>query len=180
MEYVLSGEWRRERDRLAAIEVGEDPVTIDVLARTGARPGRRCAEVGAGGGSIAEWLVRTVGPDGRWYATDLDTRFLTTIDAETSVQGTACRKRVEFREILDRVPDGEESKPRHPMWSAAAVGSRFPRHVVVRNPAPGTVTGAGPGLSIRWCARAARRHSRIAVSCRRHQIRRHATPRRYL
>ncbi len=81
MTYVFSGEWRRERDRLAAIEAGEDPVTVDVLTRTGIGPGWRCAEVGAGGGSIAEWLANRVGPEGRVFATDLETRFLTTLDA---------------------------------------------------------------------------------------------------
>jgi len=38
--------------------------------------GWRCLEVGAGGGSIAEWLCDRVGPDGRVVATDLDTRWV--------------------------------------------------------------------------------------------------------
>jgi len=43
--------------------------------------GSRCLEVGGGGGSIAEWMTRRVGSSGRVVATDLDTRFLESIDA---------------------------------------------------------------------------------------------------
>ncbi len=38
-------------------------------------------EVGAGGGSMAQWLCRKVGPSGRVVATDLQTKFLEAIDA---------------------------------------------------------------------------------------------------
>jgi SAM-dependent methyltransferase len=42
--------------------------------------GWSCLEVGAGGGSIAEWLADRVGPGGSVTATDLDTRFLDALD----------------------------------------------------------------------------------------------------
>jgi trans-aconitate methyltransferase len=38
-------------------------------------------EVGAGGGSVAEWLCAVVGTDGHVVATDLETKFLQAIDS---------------------------------------------------------------------------------------------------
>lgn len=46
------------------------------LSQVGDLAGRRCLEVGAGGGSIAGWLVDQVGPTGHVTATDLDPRHL--------------------------------------------------------------------------------------------------------
>jgi SAM-dependent methyltransferase len=48
-----------------------DPNTINQLRQIGVEPGWRCLEVGAGGGSIAHWLVNQVGPTGHVTATDL-------------------------------------------------------------------------------------------------------------
>lgn len=76
MSYVFSDEWHRERDRLAGVEAATDPITIDLLQRIGVAAGWRCAEVGAGAGSIATWLTAQVAPGGMVVATDLDTRFL--------------------------------------------------------------------------------------------------------
>jgi SAM-dependent methyltransferase len=42
----------------------------------GLSQGWSCLEVGAGGGSVAQWLCTQVGPAGRVVATDIDTRFL--------------------------------------------------------------------------------------------------------
>lgn len=81
MTYAFTHEWQRERERLVGLEVFLDPVTIDVLTRLGVGPGWRCAEVGAGGGSIAQWLCERVGSEGRVVATDISTRFLAALDA---------------------------------------------------------------------------------------------------
>ncbi len=81
MTYLFTHEDKAERERLAAIEAGLDPFTTECLATIGVGPGWRCLEVGAGGGSIAEWLCRQVGPEGKVVATDLQTRFLEAIDA---------------------------------------------------------------------------------------------------
>jgi SAM-dependent methyltransferase len=43
-------------------------------------PGWHCLDVGAGGGSVAEWICSVVGPDGVVVATDLETKFLTAIE----------------------------------------------------------------------------------------------------
>jgi ubiquinone/menaquinone biosynthesis C-methylase UbiE len=78
--YQLDNAWRQARERLAGIEAGLDPSTIRHLETIGVGPGWRCLEVGGGGGSIAAWLCRRVGPSGQVVATDLDTRFLAALD----------------------------------------------------------------------------------------------------
>ncbi len=78
--YVFDNAWQQARDRLAGIEKAYDPGTIRHLEASGVGPGWHCLEVGAGGGSIAEWLCRQVGPSGRVVATDLDTRFVEALD----------------------------------------------------------------------------------------------------
>ncbi|GAB2856987.1 methyltransferase domain-containing protein [Actinoallomurus bryophytorum] len=55
-----------------------DGATIQCLSGLGELAGARCLEVGAGGGSIAEWLAGQAGPAGRVLATDLNTRHLRT------------------------------------------------------------------------------------------------------
>jgi SAM-dependent methyltransferase len=79
--YLFTHEDKAERERLAAIEAGLDPFTIECLEKIGVREGWRCLEVGAGAGSIAQWLCRQVGPIGKVVATDLQTKFLEAIDA---------------------------------------------------------------------------------------------------
>lgn len=81
MTYVFADEWQRERERLAGLEAAADPISRDVLARLGVGPGWRCADVGAGGGALAQWLADQVGDIGLVVATDLDPRFLATVEA---------------------------------------------------------------------------------------------------
>jgi len=81
MAYLFSHEEVAERERLAAIEAGLDPFSVECLLKIGVGEGWRCLEIGAGGGSIAEWLCRRVGPTGKVVATDLQTKFLQAIDA---------------------------------------------------------------------------------------------------
>lgn len=81
MPYLFDHADRAERERLAAIEAAADPLTIECLEKIGVRQGWRCLEVGAGAGSITEWLCRRVGPKGKVVATDLQTKFLGTIEA---------------------------------------------------------------------------------------------------
>lgn len=69
--------WAQERARLAGIEALWDDGTHDVLTRSGVGPGTRVLEVGAGGGSIAQWLAGQVGEAGRVLALDVDIRFIT-------------------------------------------------------------------------------------------------------
>ena len=71
-----------ERRRLQMLEQVHDPHTVQLLARAGLRAGLSCAEVGAGAGSIARHMRRTVGPGGRVVAVDLDPRFLGSDEGE--------------------------------------------------------------------------------------------------
>lgn len=74
--YVFDNACRDERARLDAVEAFLDPGTIRHLDALGVRPGMRCLEIGAGGGSVARWLAERVGARGRVVATDLDTKHL--------------------------------------------------------------------------------------------------------
>lgn len=74
--YIFEHQWEQERRRLDLLEQIFDPGTKDYLGRIPLPPGGHCLEVGAGAGSIAQWLCDRVGPEGRVVATDLDTGFL--------------------------------------------------------------------------------------------------------
>ena len=67
------------RRRLALLEESLDPATLRRLAEIGVTDGWRCFDLGAGGGSVVEWLCRRVGASGRVCAMDLDARFLHTL-----------------------------------------------------------------------------------------------------
>ena len=79
--YVFGNTWEDERRRLGALEAGWDGVTASNLELIGVTRGWRCAEVGAGGGSVARWLADRVGTDGHVVATDLEPGLLESIDA---------------------------------------------------------------------------------------------------
>jgi SAM-dependent methyltransferase len=78
--YVFDNAWQRGRERLDAAEQLLDPGTIRLIEAIGVAEGWRCADVGAGGGSIARWLSDRVGPHGRVLATDIETRFLADLE----------------------------------------------------------------------------------------------------
>src|SRR3974390_2892374 len=69
----------REGDRFGALEKLFDAGTIQLLHERGVGAGWHCLEVGGGRGSIAAWLSERVGPTGRVIATDVNTRFLDTL-----------------------------------------------------------------------------------------------------
>jgi Methyltransferase domain len=79
-EYVYDQAFAAERERLAGIERLWDPGTRAIMERLGITSGWQCLEVGAGGGSMAEWMADSVGPEGRVLATDVYTRFLDSIE----------------------------------------------------------------------------------------------------
>ena len=89
-----------QRERLAALAEALDGGTVRQLDSIGVDRGRRCLEVGAGGGSIAAWLCDRVADEGTVVATDLDT----TVLREPS------RPNLEIRvhDVLeDALPEGE-------------------------------------------------------------------------
>jgi SAM-dependent methyltransferase len=70
-----------ERARLAHLSDLFDAGTISHLTSVGVTRGWQCLEVGAGSGSIARALAGVVAPEGSVLATDIDLRFLETLDA---------------------------------------------------------------------------------------------------
>ena len=62
--------------RFSGLEATYDPATIGYLTGVGVSDGWACWEIGAGGGSVASWLARRVGPAGSVLATDIDPRFI--------------------------------------------------------------------------------------------------------
>ena len=77
--YTFDNAWTAARQRLRGLEQLLDPGSMRHLETLGVGEGWRCLEVGAGAGSLTEWLCRRVGPRGSVLATDLDTRFLETL-----------------------------------------------------------------------------------------------------
>src|SRR4051794_30140483 len=70
-QYLFPHSWEGEADRLAALTSAFDPVTRRHLEARGVGEGWRCLEVGAGTGTIAEWLSERVGNSGHVVATDV-------------------------------------------------------------------------------------------------------------
>jgi SAM-dependent methyltransferase len=62
--------------RLRLLEGVFDPVTRRHLEAVGVAEGWTCLEIGAGAGSVAQWLAARAGPAGKVVATDIETRFL--------------------------------------------------------------------------------------------------------
>jgi SAM-dependent methyltransferase len=81
--YALDPSWHAERDRLTSLTGLYDATTIDICEQVGITEGWRCAEVGAGTGSVAQRLAERVGASGRVLAVDVDTRFLDPLHSET-------------------------------------------------------------------------------------------------
>ncbi len=81
--YALDPSWYAERDRLNSLTGLYDATTIDICEQVGVAPGWRCAEVGAGTGSVAQLLADRVGTGGHVLAVDLDTRFLEPLRSES-------------------------------------------------------------------------------------------------
>lgn len=75
-DYVFANSDAIASERLQLLAEIFDPVTRTCLERTGIAPGWSCWEVGAGYGTVAEWLHERVAPQGHVLATDLDPRFL--------------------------------------------------------------------------------------------------------
>lgn len=75
-EYAIAAVDWEQKGRLENVAGALDPTTIGMLDGLGVAAGWRCAEIGAGAGTIAAWLHERVGPDGHVLATDLEPRWL--------------------------------------------------------------------------------------------------------
>lgn len=78
--YLLDNATREAPVRFTALSALFDPGTIRHLLDRGVGRGWDCLEVGGGGGSIASWLADRVGPTGSVLATDIDPRFLESLN----------------------------------------------------------------------------------------------------
>ncbi len=118
MAYKFDHEWQRERERLATLEQAYDPWSIRTIEATGPQHGWRCLEVGGGGGSITEWLCRRVGETGHVTATDLETKFLASIEAanlevrEHNIVSDpleeGCYDLIHTRAVLEHLPERDD------------------------------------------------------------------------
>ena len=66
----------RELRRLQLVEAANDLTTIALLEETGIQPGWQCLELGAGAGSILQWLGQRVGQSGLVAGIDKNTTYL--------------------------------------------------------------------------------------------------------
>jgi SAM-dependent methyltransferase len=75
-KYAFTNARTVQRERLRLLAALLDDGTFRLLERLGVRPGWRCLEVGAGGGSVAAWLSDRTAPGGSVLATDIDATVL--------------------------------------------------------------------------------------------------------
>lgn len=82
MTQIVQPEVDQERERLERVAALTDPATFRYLSKNvGVGEGWRCAEVGAGAGSVVKWLANRIGHYGRVDAIDIDTDFLNEVEA---------------------------------------------------------------------------------------------------
>jgi len=72
-DYIYDQGFSEERARLSSMECLWDPGSRRLLAGLGIGAGWRCMEVGAGGGSLVDWMA---GRGATVLAIDIDTRFV--------------------------------------------------------------------------------------------------------
>ena len=116
--YTFDNSGTQAATRFAALANIFDPGTISQLEKIGVRGGWHCLEVGAGGGSIADWLCDRVGVNGSVLATDIDTRFVETLgrpnlevrrhDIVSDLLPQAAFDLVHFRLVLGHLPNRNE------------------------------------------------------------------------
>ena len=74
--YIFDNSGMETESRFGSLASIYDGTTFSHLRRRGIGPGWKCLEVGGGNGSIAVWMSKQVGRNGKVVATDLDTRYL--------------------------------------------------------------------------------------------------------
>jgi SAM-dependent methyltransferase len=105
-----------EAARLGTLQSLHDASTIRQFERLGVATGWRCAELGAGAGSVARWLADTVGDSGSVTAIDRDATLLSELgtrhnvtvvegDLMTMSFGSACFDLAHSRSVLMHLDD---------------------------------------------------------------------------
>lgn len=92
-DYVIRG-GLAGRDRLRVLAEVMQPSTNHFLDQLGPLTGRRCLDVGSGGGDVTRELVRRTGPAGHVVGVDFDTAKLELARSEAQADGVT---NVEFR-----------------------------------------------------------------------------------
>jgi 2-polyprenyl-3-methyl-5-hydroxy-6-metoxy-1,4-benzoquinol methylase len=72
-EYVWHHDLKGEADRLRLMSDLLDPSSEFHLSQLAVGTGSRCLEIGAGNGSLSQWLAQRVGPSGHVIASDIRT-----------------------------------------------------------------------------------------------------------
>ncbi|MEM7445793.1 MAG: methyltransferase [Pseudomonadota bacterium] len=80
MRYPITTYDEKERARLSALAAETDPYTFYQLDRIGIKPDWQCLEVGAGLGTVSQWLADRLDDRGHMLCTDLQTTFIDEID----------------------------------------------------------------------------------------------------
>jgi SAM-dependent methyltransferase len=96
-DYVLDQGFDEERARLSGMEALWDPGSQALLDELGIGPGWKCLEVGAGGGSMVEWMASR---GAHVTAIDIDTRYI-----EHLASDSITVRRTDLRE--DELPQSE-------------------------------------------------------------------------
>jgi SAM-dependent methyltransferase len=118
--YTFNNDDRAAADRHRFLaEIFDEPTTAR-LAGLGDLTGSRCLELGAGGGSIARWMVDQVGPTGRVLATDLNPRHIATDEGYAVLRHNLATEPVpegpwdviHARLVLMHIPERREILPR--------------------------------------------------------------------
>ncbi|WP_145739034.1 methyltransferase domain-containing protein [Saccharopolyspora dendranthemae] len=113
--YMFNTAETGEHQRLLAHAQVWDPVTFRRLKSTGLGEGWRCLEVGAGSGTVTEWLAEQVGHTGHVVATDLETKWIRGLgspnvdvvehDIRTDQIGESVYDLITLRLVMTHLPD---------------------------------------------------------------------------
>lgn len=152
-----------EQRRLRLVQEVFDPITIPVLTGRGIAPEWRCLELGAGAGSIAQWMAQQ---GAQVIATDTDTAFLDRISSENL-------RVLRHNVVTDDFPPGTfdliharfllEHLPQRDALLAKAAGWLAPGGWLVVEDAAAFAMEASPYPAMRRMRNAMRRYMEVSI-----------------